>query len=176
MASIQKYQTGIVGAIKHNIREFKDGISPTNLDVDSTRTKDNINLIRRGETAKEIEQYRKQIEDEIFHYNRKNLVHANEIICTLPRDCPKEEEERFWDETLKYISSTLPMGERCIFLAEIHADEGVLKEGNKILAKGQTHLHVMYVPAVKLDTPKKMTIKKGKKTEEIMRERKDLPG
>ncbi len=34
MAKIEKYSTGIVGVIKHNIREFKDGRCPTNLEVD----------------------------------------------------------------------------------------------------------------------------------------------
>ena len=74
MARIEKYSTGIVGVIKHNIREFKDGKCPTNMEVDQSKKDDNYSLIRRGETAKEIEKYRKQIMKEVFHYNRKNIV------------------------------------------------------------------------------------------------------
>ena len=148
MARLTKYSTGIVGEIKHNIRDFKDGICPTNMEVDPSRTKDNYYLLRRGSTALEIERYRKKIESECFHYNRKNLIHANEIICTLPKDCPKDQELAFFQETLKYIASTLPMGERCIFLAEVHCDEGRMLKDKKTVVKGARHLHVMYVPAV----------------------------
>lgn len=148
MARIEKYHTGIKSVIKHNIREFKDGKCPTNLEVDPERTKYNYSLIRRGNTASEIESYRKKITAECFHYKRKNIVMANEIICTLPEDTPPEQEHAFFKETFKYICSTLPMGERCIFLSEIHSDEGLVSKDGKIISQGQKHLHVMYVPAV----------------------------
>jgi hypothetical protein len=116
--------------------------------VDPKRKTDNYSIIRRGNTAKDIEKYRKSIEKECFKYNRKNIVHANEVICTLPSDCPPEQERLFFEESFKYICSTLPMGEKCVFLAEVHADEGrVLKDGVTIV-EGAKHLHVMYVPAV----------------------------
>lgn len=73
---------------------------------------------------------------------------ANEVIFTLPSDTPSEQECAFFEESLKYLISTLPLGERAIFLAECHCDEGqVLKDG-KTVVEGQKHLHVMYVPAV----------------------------
>lgn len=149
MARIQKYHTGIKKVIQHNIREFKDGKCPTNLEVDPERTKYNYSLICRGNTAAEIEAYRKKITKECFHYNkRKNIVYANEVIFTLPQDTPPEQERPFFEESLNYLVSTLPMGEKCIFLAEVHCDEGqVLKDG-KTIVEGQKHLHVMYVPAV----------------------------
>lgn len=145
MARIEKYTTGIVGVIKHNIREFKDGICPTNSDVDPDKLSDNYFIMRRGESAAEIEKYRKQIEAECFHYKRKNIVHANEVVCTLPADCPPDQERKFFEESYKYICSTLPMGEKCVFLAEVHADESKV---------GMKHMHVMYVPAVHNDTGK----------------------
>lgn len=148
MARLKKYKTGIVGVIKHNIRDFKNGKCPTNMEVDPNRTKYNYSLLRRGTTAKQIEHYRKQIEKECFHYKRKNLVHANEVICTIPKDCPKDQELAFFQESLKYIASTLPMGERCIFLAEVHCDEGHVLKDKKTVVEGAKHLHVMYVPAV----------------------------
>ena len=63
MARLTKYSTGIVGEIKHDIRDFKDGICPTNMEVDPTRTKYNYSLLRRGNTALEIEHYRKRSEE-----------------------------------------------------------------------------------------------------------------
>ena len=57
MARIQKYHTGIKKVIQHNIREFKDGKCPTNLEVNPEKTKYNYSLIRRGNTAAEIEAY-----------------------------------------------------------------------------------------------------------------------
>ena len=148
MARIEKYHTGIKKVIQHNIREFKDGKCPTNLEVNPEKMKYNYSLIRRGNTAKEIEAYRKKITAECFHYKRKNIVFANEVIFTLPSDTPSEQERAFFEESLKYLISTLPLGERAIFLAECHCDEGqVLKDG-KTVVEGQKHLHVMYVPAV----------------------------
>ena len=148
MARITKHSTCILKIIKHNTREFKDGICHSNEQVDLTRSKDNYSLIRRGSSAKEINNYRKQIEKKCFKYNRKNLIHANEIICTLPSDCPPEQEKLFFDETFKYICSTLPMGEECVFIAEVHCDEGRVSKNGKIVVNGAKHLHVMYVPAV----------------------------
>ena len=148
MARIEKYATGIAGVVKHNIREFKDGICPTNMEVDPKKAGENYSIIRRGETAKEIEKYRKKIEGECFHYNRKNIVRCNEVICTLPADCPPEQEKDFFEQSYKYICSTLPMGEKCVFLAEVHCDEGHIAKDGVTVAQGQKHLHVMYVPAV----------------------------
>ena len=54
MARIEKYHTGIKKVIQHNIREFKDGKCPTNLEVNPEKIKYNYSLIRRGNTAKEI--------------------------------------------------------------------------------------------------------------------------
>lgn len=148
MARIEKYSSGIVGVIKHNLREFKDGICPTNKEVDITKKDDNYSIISRGKTAKEIEKYRKELMEEVFHYNRKNIVLCNEVICTLPEDCSPEQEKLFFGESYKYICSTLPMGEKAVLLAEVHCDEGkVLRDGVTVV-EGAKHLHVMYVPAV----------------------------
>ena len=149
MARIEKYSSGYIGVIKHNIREFKDGICPTNMEVDSKKSGENYSIIHRGNTAKEIDKYRRKIEKECFHFNRKNLVHVNEVICTLPADCPPEQEKQFFEESFRYICSTLPMGEKCVILAEVHCDEGHITKDGITIVQGQKHLHVMYVPAVK---------------------------
>lgn len=73
MARIQKYHTGIKKVIQHNIREFKDGKCPTNLEVNPEKTKYNYSLIRRGNTAAEIEAYRKRI-TKAFHTIYKIII------------------------------------------------------------------------------------------------------
>ncbi len=122
--------------IRHSTREFRDGKCHTNKDVDPAKRHLNYSLIRRGDNTKEIEMYRKSLEKEIFHYKRKNLVHAIEVVCTMPTDCPASQEHEFMEESLKYVISTIPMGEKAVFLSEVHHDEA-----------GQPHLHVMFVPA-----------------------------
>ncbi|MBR2303910.1 MAG: plasmid recombination protein [Ruminococcus sp.] len=49
---------------------------------------------------------------------------------------------------MKYIASTLPMGEKCIFLAEVHKDEGRIEKDGKTVIESPPHMHVMFVPAV----------------------------
>ena len=95
-----------------------------------------------------MNKYRKQIEKEVFQYNRKNLIHSVEVVVTLPTDCPPEQEEAFFSESYKYIVSTLPMGERCVFLAEVHKDEGRIEKDGKTVVEAPPHMHLMYVPAV----------------------------
>ncbi|MGN8734884.1 hypothetical protein ACTNEY_14930 [Fusicatenibacter saccharivorans] len=90
----------------------------------------------------------KKITAECFHYKRKNIVWTNGIVFTLPVDTPPEQERAFFEESLKYLISTLPMGKKCIFLAEVHCDEGQILKDGKTIVEGQKHLHVMYVPAV----------------------------
>lgn len=72
----------------------------------------------------------------------------NKLHFTLPHDTPYEQEYAFFEESLKYLINTLPMGEKCIFLAEVHCDEGQILKDGKTVVEGQKHLHVMYVPAV----------------------------
>lgn len=137
MASIEKHAGDTMYYIRHNCRELPAGKYHGNEQIDRSRSSENYSLIDRGQTAEEINNYRHEIENDIFKYNRKDLVHSIEVCMTLPRDCPPEQERAFFNESYKYLCSTLPMGERCVFQAQVHKDEG-----------GQPHLHVMYVPAV----------------------------
>lgn len=132
--------------IKHDIREISFEKSFGNEAIDRDLSKDNYSLIERGKNASEINKYRKQIEKEIFKYNRKNIVHAIEVCIQCPKDCPDEQKEAFFRESFNYIVSTLPMGERCVFIAEVHKDERHYSPTGKMISKD--HLHIMYIPAV----------------------------
>ena len=152
MASIDKHGADTLYSIRHNVRQLPPEKAPSNLEIDPERTKDNTNLVKRWEhdekRAKEINDYRKKIEDEIFHYNRKDLVRSVEVVITLPADCPSEQEEAFFKESYNYVVSTLPMGEKCVFLAEVHRDEGKIQKDGVTVIESPPHMHIMYVPGV----------------------------
>ncbi len=132
--------------IGHNLRQIPNEKSYGNVDVDTALSDQNYSLIKRGNTLEEVNHYRLKLEKEIFHYKRSNLVHCIEDVIQLPDDCPQEQEKMFFQECLNYIVKGLPMGERSVFLAEVHKDEHKYVDGIDI---SKPHLHVMYVPAVK---------------------------
>ncbi len=146
MAELVKYTSNEVRQhLVHDLRELPAHKSYGNESVDRELSSKNECLISRG-NATETNKYRKNLLKDIFHYNRKNVVHAVEICVQVPDDCPPEQHERFFRETLNYISAGLPMGEKCILSAVIHRDERKYSPNGVLLSKD--HLHVMYVPAV----------------------------
>ena len=147
MAEITKFGASEVAFhIKHDLREIPEGKDYGNESIIPEKSKDNYSLLDRCQTAAEANKYRKQIEKECFSYNRKNLVHAVEVVVQCPADCPPEHKEAFFRESYNYICSTLPMGERCVFVAEVHVDEKHYSPTGEMISKD--HLHVMYVPGV----------------------------
>ena len=156
MAKIDKYhQNKVLYYIRHDLRELPEGdYGKENDSIDLTISKDvNYSLINRGNTADEINNYRLNLEKEIFKYNRTNLVHAVEIVIQCPSDCPKEQHEVFFQECHNYICSTLPMGEKCVIVSEVHRDEHFKNNEEVVLDKkgnclSKEHLHLMFVPAV----------------------------
>lgn len=130
------------------MRELPPDKTPSNLEIDEIKKNQNYSIISRGKNATEINRYRKQITKEIFKYNRKNLVQSVEVCITLPKDCSPDQEKAFFQESYNYVVSTLPMGEKCVFLAEVHADEGHVQKDGVTVLEGAKHLHIMYVPGV----------------------------
>ena len=149
MAEMIKFKAAeTVPHIRHDLRELPSGKSYGNEAVDPSLSEKNYSLLNgRCQTFKEANAYRKAIEKEIFHYKRKDLVHAVEIVVQCPADCPETQKEAFFQETYNYICSTLPMGDRCVFVAQVHVDERHYSPTGEMISKD--HLHVMYVPAVK---------------------------
>lgn len=147
MAENKKWQSHqILPIIKHNLRHLEDGNSGGNDAIVPELTCKNYALVERGNTCKEVNKYRKKIEKECFKYNRKNLIHAVEMVIQIPDDCPKEQHTSFFKECYNFVANQLPMGEKCIFLAEVHVDEKHYSPSGNLLSKD--HLHLMYVPAV----------------------------
>lgn len=142
--------TEILAHIKHDLRQLPEGKSYGNESVDSSLSYKNYSLIDRGSTAAEVNKYRKDFEKEIFKYNRKNLVHAVELVIQCPSDCPTEQHEAFFQTAFDwYCNKFLPAGKDCVFVAEIHKDEHKFVETEKGLVDiSKEHLHIAYVPAV----------------------------
>lgn len=142
--------TEILAHIKHDLRQLPEGKSYGNESVDTKLSYKNYSLIDRGKTAKEVNQYRKDFESKIFKYNRKNLVHAVELVIQCPNDCPPEQHEAFFQTAFNWYCDTyLPAGKDCVFVAEVHKDEHKWVEtesGLKDISK--EHLHIAYVPAI----------------------------
>ena len=144
--------------IRHDLREIPDGKSYGNENVDTSLSERNYSLIDRGNSAAEVNKYRKAFEKEVFKYNRKDLVHAVELVIQCPADCPPEQEDAFFKAAFDwYCDSYLPAGKDCVFVAEVHKDEhkyitvtdALGNETQKDISK--SHLHIMYTPAVRSD-------------------------
>ncbi len=153
---LTKFNTGseILAHIKHDMRQIPEGKSYGNESVDTELSKENYSLIDRGNTAAEVNKYRKDFEKQCFKYNRKNLVHAVELVIQCPSDCPQEQHEAFFQTTFDwYCEKYLPAGKDCVFVAEVHKDEHkyvtTLENGHVIKKDiSKEHLHIMYVPVV----------------------------
>lgn len=145
---IIKYQVwDVLPHICHNLRDLPDGKKAGNEAIIPELRDQDYSLVNRGKNAAEVNQYRLDLEKEIFRYKkRKNIVRAVEVVIQCPSDCPAEQKESFFKESYNYICSTLPMGERCVFLAEVHADERYIDPNGNMISKD--HLHLMYIPAV----------------------------
>lgn len=143
---LTKYKSGqVLAHIRHDLRALPEGKSYGNESINPNLSNKNYSLIDRGST-KEVNEYRKRIERECFKFNRKDVVHAVEICIQCPSDCPIEQHELFFKESHNYICSTLPMGEKCVFISEVHKDEQFYSPTGELVSK--EHLHIMYVPAV----------------------------
>ena len=149
MAELTKFKSAETAPhIRHDLRELPPGKSYGNEAIDPSLSGCNYSLLEgRCQSFREANAYRKDLEKEIFHYKRKDLVHAVEIVVQCPADCPEAQKEAFFRETYSYICSTLPMGERCVFVAQVHVDEKHYSPTGEMISKD--HMHVMYVPAVK---------------------------
>lgn len=133
--------------IKHDLRELPSGKSYGNYSIDPDLSSLNYSLIDIGKNAAEVNKYRKNLEKEIFKYNRKNLVHAIEVVIQCPNDCPPSQKNLFFIESFEYIASTLPRGKKDIFIAQVHKDEKHFSPTGEVISKD--HIHIMYCPAVK---------------------------
>lgn len=141
MAKLTKY-TAIVAISKHNAREVEVSSNP---DIDTERTALNYSLVPegrggaqpdRGRSSKEARAYAKKRLNEVYKYNRKDVVVACEWVVTAPKDMKPNQEEDFFKATYDFLNSKYD--ERNCIQAIVHKDEA-----------GQPHLHYLFTPVVK---------------------------
>lgn len=152
IAKYKSYQ--IMPLIRHNMRQLPPGKTYGNESVDLSLTSKNYSLINRGNTPEEVNQYRRNFENKIFKYNRKDLVHAISLVIQCPDDCPPEQHDAFFETAFNWCCNNyLPAGKECVFLAEVHKDEHkyikTLQDGKTVLTDiSKEHLHIAFVPAI----------------------------
>ena len=149
MASITKHtNSGVYGALKHNIRESP--YPPSNEEIDLERTHLNYHLDSHGETARDAKNYYNERMSEVYHYNRADVKTCVQWVCTAPADLSKEEESKFFQETYNYLNSIY--GENNCVQCVVHYDEGIrVKDpitGELQVEVGRPHLHYMAIPVV----------------------------
>lgn len=145
MELIKLQGSKILPIIRHNMRALPAGTYGNTSIVPELVTQ-NEELVTRGKTPEEVNAYRKNLEKEIFKYNRKNLVRMVNVVIQCPEDCPPEEEERFFRVCHEFWVNRLPMGERCIIQSVIHRDEICRNADGKRIS--HNHLHLSFIPAV----------------------------
>lgn len=130
----------------HNSREFSESFTPTNIDIDRTRTSLNYSLCENASTLKESKQYFKTRLSEIFCYNNKELKTLGQWVVTAPSDLVPEQEKDFFRTAHDYMNSLYGV-KNCI-QSVVHRDEGVKNDNGEIIA-GKSHLHYSFIPAVR---------------------------
>ena len=147
IAQIAKYKAAEVAYhINHNLRALPAEKTPGNESIDPDLSQYNYSLLDRCHTSAAAMAYKKKIDKLCFAYKRKDVVRAVEVVIQCPADCPPEQEKKFFEEAYNYVCSTLPMGEKAVFLAQVHIDEKHKDLDGNIISKN--HLHIMYVPAI----------------------------
>ena len=176
MASIEKVAaSGVVNWLRHNNRTIaKD----SNTDIDYSRTKENIcltpyipqELRDRYDDPKVREEIRKleyahykELKEQFYCYNRKDVNTMVSVVVTLPKEItdPKT-EDKFFQGISDFLCDRYG---NCVSIT-VHKDEGkhyvqkdldgkpiLDKDGNKVREwhEGRSHLHFTFIPTVKID-------------------------
>lgn len=144
MEIIKYKKDEVLPHIKHDLRVVLPGKSFSNESIQTELFCRNYSLLNRDNTLKAVNSYRKEIENDCYKINRADVVHAVEVVIQCPSDCA--EPELFFKTAHEFICSTLPMGESCVFLSEVHRDEFHYTPSGEMISK--EHLHMMFTPAV----------------------------
>lgn len=145
MAAYKKHtNSAIFAVLRHNNREVRN---PSNVDIDSERTKLNYNLTPpdRGNTVAENKEYYTKRLDEVYHYKRDTLVTCCEWVVTAPKDLPQSEEKAFFATCYDFFNAQY--NEKNVIHCSIHYDEGIKNNQGKIVY-GKPHMHYMFIPVV----------------------------
>lgn len=128
MASFAKFKADNIGGLfKHNNRT-SDDLVHNNEEIDVKRTMYNY-YIKRG-SPNDVSQRL----NEIFDTGRKDRVVLAEMVVTLPKNVPKEDEKAFFRSVYDFYCNDF--GEQNVINAVVHKDEK------------RPHIHLDLVPVV----------------------------
>lgn len=131
MASSAKFtEKAVVNQLRHIERQIKN---PSNKDIDAGKVDMDYFLSPQREISSYS--YYKQRKEELYVYNRADVVHMVGWVITAPRDLAKGDEDNFFKECYKFLENRY--GEKNVVSAVVHKDED-----------GQPHLHYCFMPVV----------------------------
>ena len=160
MAEIKKIKhISAYNILKHNNRQAGDKTQHSNKEIDDSRTHLNYDLLKTGNSdlfrvcserssvtraklgnVENYSQIYKRYKDrlnEIFHFNRDNIVGLLDVIVTLPADVICEDEKFFFKNVYDFFANDF--GEKNIISAVVHKDETT------------PHIHIDIIPALPLE-------------------------
>jgi len=129
MAHVEKFtKAQIPGLLRHIERRFAHSSNP---DIDFERTEENYSLLARSVSA-----YQAYIDrrEELYIFNRADVVEAVGWVITLPREVEEKDEREFFELCHNFLIERYG-GERNCIASAVHRDEG-----------GQPHLHHVFIP------------------------------
>jgi len=131
MASVKKFTEGaIVNQLRHIERAIEN---PSNKDIDDARLDEDYFL--SPERGMSSYSYYKSRKEQLYVYNRKDVVTMAGWVVTAPKDLAVGGERAFFEEVYRFLEDRY--GKENVISAVVHGDED-----------GQPHLHFCFIPVV----------------------------
>lgn len=147
MARVEKYKSrSVIFILKHNSRECPR--SPSNAEIDSSRSHLNYSLCENGSTASECQKYYRKRLSELYVYGKGNRQDVNTLcqwVITAPKDLAEDQERAFFQAANDFCSGLY--GAENSIQCIVHYDEGIKNSEGKLI-EGRPHLHYCFIPAV----------------------------
>jgi len=128
MAHKQKYTRAGIGHMFHHYERSKE--IP---DLDTSRSHLNYNLAADEQPLKQLDFLHERLSQVKVH-NRKDVNVMVDWVVTVPKDCPQNDEKRFFEATYAFLNNRY--GKENVISAYVHMDEVT------------PHIHYAFIPIV----------------------------
>lgn len=131
MASVKKFTEGaIVNQLRHIERTIEN---PSNREIDTSKLHRDYFLSPERDMSSYS--YYKSRKEQLYVYNRKDVVTMAGWVVTAPKDLAVADEKLFFEEVYRFLEQRY--GKENVVSAVVHGDE-----------EGQAHLHFCFIPVV----------------------------
>lgn len=131
MASSEKFTAkAVFNQLRHIERQISN---PSNKDIELDKS--DMNYFLSPERDISSYSYYKQRLEELYVYNRADVIHMVGWVITAPKDLAEGDEENFFLECYRFLEKRY--GEKNVISAVVHRDES-----------GKSHMHYCFIPAV----------------------------